>query len=70
MTLQGEGGPAEYELTIEGGLGPVLRWALRPNSVVESHRSTTIRAVCEEDVAELVALLDSRGLRIEGVWVV
>ena len=68
MTPQDAGGPAEYELTIEGGLGPVLRWALRPSSVVESHRSTTIRAVCQEDVAELVAQLDSCGLRIEGVW--
>ena len=69
MTASDPGGTTEFELTVEGGLGPVLRCALRPSSVAASRRCTTIRAV-SDDVAALVALLDSYGLRIEGVWVV
>ena len=61
-------GGADYELTIEGGLGPVLRWALRPNQVVESHTCTTIRAASGTDLIGLVEMLDRTGLRIESVW--
>lgn len=59
----------QFELTIAGRLGPVLRWALRPGSVVGSHTCTILRMKSAKDLPELVELLDSRGLRIEGVWV-
>lgn len=59
----------QFELTIAGSLGPVLRWALQPGSVVESRTCTILRTRSAKDVSELVELLDSRGLRIEGVWV-
>jgi hypothetical protein len=59
----------EFELTIAGGLGPVLRRALRPSRVADSHTTTTICAVSDADVVDLVAFLDAHGLRIEGVWV-
>ncbi len=58
----------DYELTIEGGLGPVLRWALRPNQVIESHTCTTVRAASETDLIGLVEVLDRTGLRVESVW--
>ncbi len=59
----------QFELTITGRLGPVLRWALRPGSVVASHTCTILRMKSAKDLSELVEMLDSRGLRIEGVWV-
>ena len=68
MSRHDQPGGADYELTIEGGLGPVLRWALRPNQVVESHTCTTIRAASETDLTGLVEVLDRTGLRIESVW--
>jgi hypothetical protein len=59
----------QFELTIAGRLGPALRRALRPGAVVASHTCTIVRTRSTKDLAELVALLNSRGLRIEGVWV-
>ena len=68
MSRRREQGGADFELTVHGRLGPVLRGALRPSSVVETRTCTTIRAVSSTDLPELVRLLDSYGLRIEGVW--
>jgi hypothetical protein len=59
---------ADYELTIEGRLGPVLRWALRPSQVVDSRTCTTIRTAPDTDLTGLVEMLDRTGLRIESVW--
>jgi hypothetical protein len=61
-------GAVDFELTVEGRLGPVLRWGLRPHTVVAAHTCTTIRAVSSTDLTGMVALLNSRGLRIESVW--
>ncbi|HEX6149830.1 hypothetical protein [Nocardioides sp.] len=69
MTRHDHGAATQFELTIAGRLGPVLRWALRPSTVVDSHTCTTICTETESDLAELVALLDSHGLQIEGIWV-
>ncbi len=69
MTPHEQTDSPQFELAIEGRLGPVLRWALRPGSVVSSHTCTILRARSGRELAELVELLDSRGLRIEGVWV-
>ncbi len=59
----------QFELTIAGGLGPALRCALKPGAVVASHTCTIVRTRSVKDLAELVELLNSHGLRIEGVWV-
>jgi hypothetical protein len=62
--------PAEFEVTVSGGLGPVLRRALRPGRVVDSHVCTVVRAAGAADLASVVALVDSLGLRLEAVLVV
>ncbi|QBR91479.1 hypothetical protein [Nocardioides euryhalodurans] len=68
MSRAPERGGADFELTVHGRLGPVLRRALHPSSVVETRTCTTIRSVSSADLPDLVRLLDSHGLRIEGVW--
>jgi hypothetical protein len=69
MTSRKEAATPQFELTIAGRLGPALRRALRPGSVVASDTCTILRTRSAKDLAELVELLNSRGLRIEGVWV-
>lgn len=69
MTSRDPTDAPQFELTIAGGLGPALRRALRPGAVVASHTCTILRTRSTKDLAELVELLNSRGLRIEGVWV-
>lgn len=59
----------EYELTIAGELGSVLRWALRPGQVIATHACTTFVAVSGADVATLVARLEAPGLRLESVYI-
>jgi hypothetical protein len=61
---------AAFEVTVSGGVGPVLRRALRPGRVVESHVCTVVRAVGAADLASVVALVDSLGLRLEVLLVV
>lgn len=61
-------GGGVFELTVEGALGPVLRCALRPSTVEESHTCTTVRTAGDCDLTGLVELLDSNGLVIEEVW--
>jgi hypothetical protein len=56
-----------YEVTVEGALGPVLRRALRLECSEGTVASTTLRAAAG-DLPGLVALLESHGQVIEGVW--
>ncbi|SKB10241.1 hypothetical protein [Aeromicrobium choanae] len=60
----------EYELTIDGGLGPVLRNALGPDLEARTGTYTTLRAESTSDLASLLAALHARGLRIESVFIV
>lgn len=60
---------AEYELTIDNGLGPVLRAALGPELVARTRTCTTFVAESSADVDALVGRLDALGLRIESVVV-
>ncbi len=64
---ESEGGV--FEVVIDGALGPVLRWTLRPNAVDAARRVTTLRVVTDDpDIAGLVERIHTRGLRIESVW--
>jgi hypothetical protein len=56
-----------YEVAVEGALGPVLRHALRLECSERTLACTTLRAAAD-DLPGLVALLESHGLVIEGVW--
>jgi hypothetical protein len=61
-------GPAVFELSVEGTLGPVLRAALRPRTVVERGECTVLRTLSHEhDLVELVRIMVAAGLRIESV---
>ena len=55
-----------YEITVAGTLGPVLRAALQPLVTTASGPCTTLRAALRRrgDVADLVALLDAKGLEV------
>ena len=69
--MPGRGGPTvEYELTIDSGLGPVLRNALGPELVARTRTCTTFVAVTAADVDALVAVIHALGLRLESVVVV
>ncbi len=61
--------PARYELTIAGAVGPVLRLALQPLDVARIEACTILVAGASpgRDLVDLLRLLDSRGLRVEGV---
>lgn len=61
--------PATYELTIAGGVGPVLRASLAPGLAAVPHECTIIRAVSDTDVdlVDLVLWLHTHGLDIEAV---
>jgi hypothetical protein len=67
-SAEGEGGV--YEVTVDGALGPVLRRALRLDCVEGAVECTVLRATAGDDLPGLVALLESHGLVIEGVWLV
>lgn len=60
----------EFELTINGGLGPVLRHALGPELVVRTRACTTFVAESGADLDVLVDRLHCLGLRIESVFIV
>lgn len=60
----------EFEVTVGGGIGPVLRHALGPDLEAQTHRCTTLLAETAEDVATLVAQLQAYGLRVESVFIV
>lgn len=60
-----------YEITVVGSLGPVLRAALHPLVTTASGPCTTLRTALGRrgDVADLVALLDAKGLEVTHVAV-
>lgn len=62
-------GPATYELTVEGALGPVLRHALAPYATAVSEHQTVLCTGLGEDadLVDLVLMLASRGLEISDV---
>jgi hypothetical protein len=61
-------GPAIYELTVAGAIGPVLRYALRPHRVARMQVCTILRWAPEDrDLADVMLLLESKGLTVEDV---
>lgn len=61
--------PAVYELTVTGGLGPVLRGALAPYVTASAAIHTVMRAGTteDEDIVDLLLLLESRGIEVAGI---
>ncbi len=60
--------PARYEVTISGGLGPVLRSALRPYAAASPSRASTlvrVRASRTGDLAALLDALDRAGVEVD-----
>ena len=61
-------GPAIYELTVAGGIGPLFRYALRPHRVARMQVCTILRwAPADRDLADVMLLLESKGLTVEDV---
>lgn len=60
-----------YEITVVGGLGPVLRAALQPLVTTTAGHCTTLRTALRHrgDVADLLAVLDAKGLEVTHVSV-
>lgn len=58
-----------YELTLAGGVGPVLRKALRPFGTPHAHVCTVVRAEPPPgvDLVDLMAELDAHGLQVEAI---
>jgi hypothetical protein len=58
-----------YELTLAGGVGPVLRKVFRPFGTSRAHVCTVVRAMPppEVDLVDLVAELDAHGLQVEAI---
>ncbi|WP_107771448.1 hypothetical protein [Nocardioides sediminis] len=69
MSARPVGAGGVYEVTVEGALGPVLRRALRLECSAGAVACTTLWAAAD-DLPGLVALLESHGLVIEGVWLI
>jgi hypothetical protein len=55
-----------YEITVAGALGPVLRAAMHPLVTSASGSCTTLRTALRRkgDLAELLAVLDAKGLEV------
>lgn len=70
MSEGGSDAEVVFELTVEGELGPVLRRALRGRAV-ERQPCTIFRVTADAGagVAELVGMLDAKGLTVEGIRV-
>lgn len=64
-----QSGPATYELTVVGALGPVLRHALAPYATATAEHQTVLRTELgdDADLVDLVLMLASRGLEIADV---
>jgi hypothetical protein len=69
MSRGGSSGPAIYELTVAGAIGPVLRSALKPHQVARTKICTILRAggSTDRDLLDLMLLLESRSLNVEDV---
>ena len=66
-----EAAPAVYELTIKGGMGPVIRSALTPSGVSRSDICTIVRVGASgRDLADLLLLIQEKGLTVEGVFAI
>jgi hypothetical protein len=62
---------AVYELTIRGGMGPVIRSALTPHGVSRSEVCTILRAGASgRDLVDLLLLIEEKGLTVEGVFAI
>ena len=63
---------AVYEISVVGGLGPVLRAALEPCTTATSGINTIIQVTRQDadDLVEVVRVLGSAGLEITDVIVV
>jgi hypothetical protein len=70
MSEAGSDAEVVFELTVEGELGQVLRWALQPDAV-ERQPCTTFRATAGAGlgVADLVGMLDAEGLTVQSIRV-
>lgn len=70
MSAEPSTGPAVYELTVKGSLGPVLRNALCPAAATVPTGCTIVRTGVgsEADVAELVRALQAKGFDVEGIF--
>lgn len=64
------GATVEFELTIDGALGPVLKNALGPDLVARTRTYTTLVLETAVDLGTLVTLLHARGLHVESVFTV
>lgn len=63
--------PTVYELTIKGGMGPVIRSALTPPAVSRSDVCTILRVGASgRDLADLLLLIQEKGLTVEGVFAI
>jgi len=59
-------GPAIYEFTVAGSLGPVLRCALRPHQgYAQTCTILRARTSADKDLVDLVMLLQAKGLRFD-----
>lgn len=73
MTTQPSGqvgsssGPARYELTVTGRIGPVVRRALRLHGGDAARVCLTMRADGPDDLADLVRAFDAHGVEIDNV---
>lgn len=65
-----EAAPAVYELTVKGGMGPVIRSALTPSGVSRSDVCTILRVSSGRDLADLLLLIQEKGLTVEGVFAI
>ena len=66
---QGQEAGGTYELTVAGGLGPVLRAAFATKSIATVETTTLRLEVAEDrDLVDVIAMLDTNGVRIQGVY--
>lgn len=64
-----EPGSDTYELTIAGGLGPVLRAALQPVNAAPAAFRTVLTTTCSVDLVDLIWVLTAHGLQVDDVRV-
>jgi hypothetical protein len=67
-----QAGPAVYELTVKGGMGPVFRSAVTPLGVTRSGVCTILRAghAPGRDLVDLLLLVQEKGLTVEDVFAI
>jgi len=64
-------GAVNYEVVVRGELGPVLRAALLPVRATATQEQTVLRARLsrDRDLADLVSVLRSHGVRVASITV-